>query len=280
MMLCFFALRERTSVISCRFHHGGQVRESKFIVLFLLVSLIVPFATAYSQQLPTKLLQGQITNTEDVASINVLNFSKKTGTITSETGTFEIEASLGDTLVFNGIRYETQSIVLSQDIYNRDVLEVQLRDNVNELETVRLGPHLTGRLEDDFDNVGAERPIDSYDVGLPGFKGERIEKEKPIIPSIGLGISIDVIAVYKHLSGYYKRKRTERKWITENRSVVAMINYFTPEFFLDAYQIPESKLELFLLACAETSNIESYFATDNLAACLKVFERVAADFNG
>jgi len=81
-----------------------------------------------------------------------------------------------------------------------------------------------------------------------------------------------VEAMYKHLSGYYRKLRLQRKWDTQNVTVAKIIELYGPVFFNEAFNIPENRVYDFLLFCIETSSVQSAFTSENYAEVLAVFE--------
>ena len=88
-------------------------------------------------------------------------------------------------------------------------------------------------------------------------------------------LSINLEALYKHISGYYKTLKTRRKWEYENNAVAQMLNYYTLSFFTTTYGIPENRVYDYLLFCAETTNIESDFKKENYGSVLLVLDEKA-----
>ena len=237
-----------------------------FIVLFFVVG------TLLSQE---KELQGQLTNTTDVEGVHILNQSSRINAVTNKDGNFTIKAKINDTILISSITYIPQRVFVSEIIYNQGKLSVTLDEIVNELAEVKLGNQLTGNLNTDLKNIKTEKVLQFDDVGIPGFKGEPEEKIVPVVPSIGLGAVVDVEALYKHLSGYYKTLRKKRKWESQNQTVAGIINFYGASFFTEAYKIPENRLYDFILFCLETESMEQDFKKENYSRVIAVLEEKA-----
>ena len=202
---------------------------------FLLIGFFLFSVAAEAQE---KSLNGQITNIKDVEGIHILNQSSRFNTVTNSQGEFRIRAKPMDTLLVSSIAYIPEQLVVTQEIYAMGFISITLKELVNELDEVQLGPRLSGNLEHDIKNIKIIDTINFDDVGIPGFKGKPEEKIVPIVPGVGLLTAVDVEALYKHISGYYRKLRLQRKWESENVVVARMIHYYTPVFFEDAYDIP------------------------------------------
>jgi len=225
-----------------------------------------------------KSLNGKFTNLKDVEGIHILNQSSRFNTVSNSQGKFRIRAKLMDTLLISSIAYIPEQLVVTQEIYSMGFISITLKDLVNELDEVQLGPRLSGNLELDIKNIKTIDTLNFDDVGIPGFKGKPEEKIVPIVPGIGLLTTLDVEALYKHLSGYYRKLRLQRKWESENVVVARMIHFYTPGFFQEAYEIPEERLYDFLLFCMETTEIRHNFEAENYGLVLANFKEQSKEY--
>jgi len=248
------------------------VSNRNFYILLLFLLGICQLAAQ------EKSLQGKITNATDIDGIHVLNASSRFNTITDENGHFTIKVNARDTLLFSSIKYVPEKVVVTDAIFEKGVITVQLSELVNELDEVFLAPNLSGNIAADLKKIKTEKPIDFDDVGIPGFKGEPEEKIVPMYFAV-TPVSINLEALYKHISGYYKTLKTRRKWEYENNAVAKMINYYTIPFFTTTFGIPENRVYDFLLFCAETTNIESDFKKEQYGSVLLILDEKAKIYN-
>jgi len=221
-----------------------------------------------------KSLQGKITNDLDIGGVHVLNISSRFNTITDENGHFTIKVKPRDTLIFSSIKYMPEKVAVTEAIFEKGVITVQLTELVNELDEVFLKPNLTGNIAADLKKIKTEKPINFDDVGIPGFKGEPEEKIVPMYFAV-TPLSVNLEALYKHISGYYKNLKIRRKWEYENNAVAKMINYYTIPFFKTTYEIPENRVYDFLLFCAETTPIETDFKKEHYGSVLLILDEKA-----
>jgi len=256
-----------------------KVKSIKFrlkansVILIFTCFLFTTIATGQEKK-----LHGKITNSKDVEGIHILNRTSGYNTITNKDGDFLITIKENDTLFISSVHYMPTKYTITQTVFQEGTLVITLQELVNELDEVVLGPNLTGNLAVDLKNIKTEKPLNFDDVGIPGFKGEPEEKIVPIVPGVGILTAVDLEALYKHLSGYYKKLRIKRKWEAENQTVAQLINFYTPKFFEDAYRIPEDRLYDFLLYCIETSNIQDDFRTENYVGVLQTFKTKAVEY--
>ena len=247
----------------------NEIRVGFFVALLLFPIF------SYGQE---KQLDGKIENEKDVEGVHVLNTSSRFNSITNSIGEFYITVKPNDTLLVSSISYVPRQIVITEEIYTAGYLSITLENLVNELDEVLLGPRLTGNLERDIKNIKVKDQINFDDVGIPGFKGKPEEKIVPIVPGVGLLTAVDLEAMYKHLSGYYKKLRLKRKWEGENVLVSHMIHGYSPSFFKEAYGIPEDRLVDFLLFCIETSEIQQHYKDENFGLVLEVFKTKGEEY--
>ncbi|PKA82293.1 carboxypeptidase-like protein [Ulvibacter sp. MAR_2010_11] len=219
-----------------------------------------------------QLLHGNITNDKEVEGIHIMNKTTQYNSVTDENGNFSIIVNKQDTIYISSVNYVPDRIVISEEIYEKGLLIITLEELVNQLDEVYLGPNLTGNIVTDLKNIKTEKPLNFDDVGIEGFKGEPEEKIVPMVPYVGLATAVDLEAMYKHLSGYFRKLRLKREWEGENRIVAQIINKYTDRFFEEAFHIPNNRLYDFLLFCIETTDLKKDFENENYALVLQIFQ--------
>lgn len=233
------------------------------------------FVISWGQQTE---ISGQITNDKDIEGIHVLNRSSRKNTITNAQGSFRIQAQPQDTLLISSINYMPEMVIISDSMHAAGRVDIQLRDLVNELAEVFVGRKLSGHLINDAKAIKVEDTINFHDVGIPGFRGKPEEKIPKLLGQVITPLSIDMEGLYKYISGYYKVLKTQRKWEAENNMVAHLIHYYTPEFYQEAYGIPEDRLYDFLLFTIETTNIQHDFRHQNFVGVLEAMDRCGAEY--
>ena len=241
----------------------------------LLLSLLFFSTIMFSQEE----IRGKILNTENIEGIHVLNKNEQKFTVTNEKGEFFIEAKLNDTIYLNSIVYQLQQFVVTEEIIKRKYIAITLEEEVNELDEVVVGNKLTGNINEDLKQVTIKDTINFSDVGIPGFEGVPEEKIVPVIPAIGpLAVVVDIEALYKHASGYYKSLRLGRKWDKQDKTIIKVYDYYGHDFFIETYNIDEEKMYEFLLACVEEPGFVNDFNKGIHELVLKVFEAKSENF--
>lgn len=222
-----------------------------------------------------KELQGKITNTEEVDGIHVLNANSRYNAITDGFGNFSISANINDTLVFSSVHYMAKQVAITEAVFESGIVVVTLEKVINELDEVFLGTRLTGDLNRDVKNAKVEAPINFYDVGIPGFLGKPEEKIPTVIGQTIGPTYVNIDALYKHISGYYKRLRTQRKWEQQNNAVAMILFKYGETFFAESYGIPTDRTFDFLLFCLETTSLRADFFKSNHGRVLTIFSEKA-----
>ena len=245
--------------------------KSVFLWLFILCCGILK-AQKY------KLLSGKIDHPElVVAGIHVINANRGLAEITDIDGYFEISVAIGEKLIFSGVQYEKRALEITPEIFDLDQITVYLEAFVNELDEVVVKPHnLSGSLTSDLANVKTQ--INFNDVGIPGYKGVRKEKivsgKSLILSALLLPISggINIDAVYKHLSGYYKKLKKRRKLDAQFEAVYSIIKFYGLYFFEENYALEQEEIYDFVLGCSENSKLLDYYKKDMHEQVVKCFE--------
>jgi len=216
-------------------------------------------------------LHGKVTNEKDVEGIHILNTTSRFNAITNEYGNFSINVNKQDTLVFSSVNYFPKKVLITEEIYEKGILTIALTELVRELDAVVLGPNLSGNIVTDVQNIKTQKELNFDDVGISGFKGEPEEKIVPVVMAF-FPTNMNLEAIYKYATGYYRKLKLKRKWDEQNSSAAHIINFYTPRFFKDAYAIPENRLYDFILFCIETSSVQEDFRNQNFNGVLEAFK--------
>jgi len=243
-----------------------RIRVQLFSILWLLCGVF-----SFAQE---KRLEGKVTNTLDVEGIHVLNLNSRYNSITNRIGEFYITVKPLDTLVFSSINYQVKEMVVSQEVFDRGFMAVTLDPMVNELDEVYLGPSLSGDISRDIQRIKVEDPINFDDVGIPGFKGKARERKVPLAVAL-IPTKVDIEAIYKHLSGYYRKLKIKREWEAQNMVIAHIMHYFDEGFFTEVYRLPEDRVYDFLLFCVDTSPLVDYYSDQRMSLVLNIFEEKA-----
>ncbi|PQB03744.1 hypothetical protein [Aureitalea marina] len=241
---------------------------TKLLLLFI-------FFCSFRLLAQEKIIDGQIANEVDIEGIHILNQSSGYNTVTDDRGRFRIQAKIGDTLFISSIRYQPTQQLIDREITEAGKLEILLKVLVNELDEVVLGHQLSGNIQADIKTIKVVDTLNFDDVGIPGFKGNPQERIVPTWQAV-IPTSVNLEAIYKHISGYYAKLKKKRKWEAQQTAVARMINFYTPEFFRESYGVPTDRVYDFLLFCIETTSVRTDFLRENYAGVLDAFKSQGA----
>jgi len=181
------------------------------LILFLFVAI-----SSYAQNIT---LTGKVFVTADAEGIHVINMTSKRATTTDALGTFSIQVTENDTIVFSGVQYKLHSILVDREMIDAKLVNVFLLENINQLDEVLVGKVLTGDLLSDIENSDAEPKINFYDVGIPGYEGKpKTQSERRLVEAdhgkfiyVGLGFAVNLNKILNRISGRTKelKRRVE-----------------------------------------------------------------------
>ena len=228
--------------------------QKAFIITFLFLSTITVAQT--------REISGSILASESVEGIHVINRTSYRYSTTDTNGVFKIQAKLSDTLYFSSVQYIPKIIIVSSKMIKNNSIIVQLEDSVTALNEVTIGNILTGDLNSDINNSNSERPLNFYDLGIPGYTGLRktqIENrldEADAGRFIYWGIPTPQFNLWKILNRFTGRtKRLIRDVKTEKtRTILTHIKEVVgPELF-KYYDLPENLKSEFYYSCTDDEN--------------------------
>ena len=254
-----------------------HLKGIKIIFCFLFLGSQIIYSQTNQKY---KSFKGEIINDSiNLSGLHIINKTSGAKSITNEYGLFEIGVKRNDTIIISSIQIKPHLIIIISKIFDQDLVKVYVEPFVNQLENVVVKPHnLTGNMLDDMLESGIVDPINFSDVGIPGYEGKREEKivsEKSLILStIFLPISggLDIEAVYKHLSGYYKTLKKKRVLDKQYTACVEVMEFYGLLFFMNNYDLEETEIYEFVLGALENSNIEENFRLSNHGLVLKSLE--------
>tara|TARA_Y100001970_G_scaffold22429_1_gene26003 strand:- start:3522 stop:4277 length:756 start_codon:yes stop_codon:yes gene_type:complete len=235
-----------------------------------------------------KTLVGEVINdTIDVSGIHVINGSSGGKTITDKDGYFKVGVRKNDSIFFTSVQIKTQMIIIEETVFKSDSIRVYLEPIVNQLESVTVSPNnLSGDLLADMKQIKEKEVFNFDDAGIPGFKGERKEKivyknSSSVLVSVILLplMPLDVDAVYKQLSGYYKTLRSARKLESRSGTAVDIIQFYGVDFFIDSYDLNINSVYEFVLGSMENYDVEVYFRNSNHNLVLTSFKNFYESIN-
>ena len=247
----------------------------KYVKLLWLLIVLLKSLTGYNQ-VNSKQIKGSVKSlNNDVSNVLVINLKSKLSTITDSTGLFYIEAQLKDSIRFTAIQYLTKDIIITDSIFSREVMSVNLMENVINLKEVTVTPYnLTGDIILDIDRLDLKPIVTSSSLGLqnadinPMTQNERMLQEADrgtffrmmtyedrgeIMRILGYGLNFGVIInSHKVMNRVSGRTQYFRQAIVRDEILILekdIIDMFTKESMSKEFSIPQTEIDSFLLYC-------------------------------
>ncbi|MBT8271186.1 MAG: hypothetical protein HKO90_06495 [Flavobacteriaceae bacterium] len=205
----------------------------------------------------TATITGRVIAKGDVENIHVINRTSNYFTTTNSQGYFRITASYKDSLHFRSVRYKEKTIQVSFKHIQEAEITVYLEEQINVLDEVIVGRVLTGKLDSDINNSEAERPIDFYDLGLPGYTGKPLTQSQRRLAEARTGQpgTIPILPLINAISGRTKMLK-ERVALERSYDLMTQIKDRLAPDFLKTFPLDEDKIEEFFLYCSEDESFE------------------------
>jgi len=207
-------------------------------------------------------IKGVVVAKSDIEGIHVINKTSQIFTTTNEQGGFKIYAKLNDTIVFSSIKYKLEVVKISEEIIIKQTLSVNLIEHINELDEVVVGKVLTGDLSFDIKNSNLERPINFYDLGIPGFTGKpKTQSERRLFEAddgkfvafYGIGFAINTHKILNRVTGRTKMLKQRVKLETEEKLMYSIKARLSEGFFSENPLDKKLRMEFFYF-CSEDEN--------------------------
>ena len=238
----------------------------------------------FSQQF--KEITGRIVNDSlSVSGIHVINKTKGNAEITTADGEFKVVVSPGDLLIFSAVQFKTKMVSIDEQLFDSKALTIYMEPFVNELKEVVVTPYnLSGDLSNDLNNPDIQKPVNFYSLGIPGYGGKReekiISKKSLILNTLLLPISggINIEAMYKHFSGYYKNLKKKRQLDVQFENTYQIIQFYGVQFLMDSFSIKQEAVYEFITGVQENYPIDEAFKKKNHAQVFDYLESYAQNF--
>jgi len=229
---------------------------SRFFSVKTILSFIIVSATALCNIQAQKVeLSGKIISNGELEGIHVINKTSYRYTTTDENGLFTIVGKLSDSLYFSSIQNIPKTIVLNAQHISSKSITVSLSESINALDEVMIGTVLTGDLNSDITNSEADRPIDFYDLGIPGYTGPRLNLAErrlfeadagPLVIGLGLNFS----KLLNKISGRTKMLKKHVK-LGDDKQTIQRIKDIVGPLFFTTNALEEDRRMEFYYFCAD-----------------------------
>lgn len=241
--------------------------------LRFLLTLFFGFTSCitFSQE-KTQSINGKVINlNNDVSNVLVINLDSKKTTITDSLGLFIIEAKLRDLIRFTAVQYLTKEIVITDTIFLKNSVTVNLVENVINLNEITVTPYnLTGKIEQDIKRLFIEPVVTSSSLRLPNAnvammtQSERLLFEADRGKFIKGGVRLDTLFIFpilnvhvdinlhKTLNFISGRTKTLKDAVSIEENIKMenkIVNMFSKTTMSESFGIPQNNVDGFLSFC-------------------------------
>lgn len=230
--------------------------------LFAMFSLCL--ISVFTLQAQNVQIKGQIINDGDLEGIHIINKTAYRYATTDAKGFFTVQGKLSDSLYFSSIQHQPKTIVLSAKDISSKTITVTLLESINELEEVVIGTLLTGDLNADIGNSDDKRPLDFYDLGIPGYTGPRMNlverrlneaNHGKLFPTVGIGFSLNFYKLLNMISGRTKMLKKQVK-LDKDKSAISRIKETLGPLFFSTHDLNKDKRMEFYYFCADSPDFQ------------------------
>jgi len=242
------------------------VKKNNLLFILFLFSF-------FSLSAQTEEISGQVTSTDkDLEGIHVINKTSRKFATTDSIGKFKIKVKLKDTVVFSSIIHQLKAVVITENHLKEKAITVELLPQINELDEVVVGKILTGDISSDIGNSEAKRPIDFYDVGIPGYTGKpKTQSERRLYDAdhgkmfaVGLGAAVNVNKLLNAISGRTKKLKKRVKLEADEALLYSIKARLGKDFFKENPLTEDLQMD-FLFFCSEDENFSEQCSKNDIA---------------
>ena len=239
---------------------------TKHYFLFLMVFLTVK--TVQSQN-GTILLKGKVSaKTDDLEGISIINIQTDYTATTTKGGYFEIYAKIGESLVFSGVQFDRQIVVVTDENSKQELFNVNLKVLVRTIEEVVI-----------------DNKINSVSLGIVSKNQKkytvaerRLYTASGGINQFGTSTSVSLDNILNMISG---RTAMLQKELVNERKEIAMrklSNWFDDTYFTERLKIPLDYIDAFKYFSVEDEKLMTSIRNKNKTLTAFLLGEVAVKY--
>ncbi|MGA9637932.1 hypothetical protein [Flavobacterium sp.] len=211
----------------------------------------------YAQIAKAKLIQGQVRN--DIIPVeNVIVFNTKDHTATNVNvyGSFEMMASVNDTLVFSSLVFKSKRIVLTEEDFIKPKIFVPLEVFTNELAEIVI----KARKDMSPINGNTQRYVD-----LQYFGDEKSAlKNSAMTPDGTIDKGTDFVRIYKGIINTLRKRNPEKTDFHKETSFSDyVIHHVDYSVLSNNLKLKDDEIKLFLVFCENDSKSRTLMGSNS-----------------
>jgi len=225
----------------------------KTVILSLFALALV--SSGYSQDMDRRPLRGQVLyRNVPVPNENVINTTSEKATITNDKGEFLIQVKLDDELVFTAINYQIEIVKVTQEILERNRLVIEVNEKVTELDEVTVSPENQKKF---LELQNEEFKQYEYETDATG-EVQNIALDPTVR---GMQDGLNFVNIFKALFLSKDKDAGEDRVPLKLSDVLRQV--YDDDFFVKDLQLPQDKIDTFLLYCDSQLPAQSLLRKDN-----------------
>lgn len=224
-------------------------------IVYIVLVTILTIPLSFGQQEERNWLRGKVLyKNVNVPNQNVINTTTEKATITNDRGEFAIRAKEGDELVFSSVNYQLVILDVTAEMMRKRRLVLEVEEKVTALDEVVVSP------EDQ------QRFIELRNEEFKQYEYETDETAEVVNVALdptvrGMQDGLNFVNIFKALflagEGKSDAERRELKPSEVLRQV------YDDQFFVENLNIPQDKIDEFLVYCDSKLTTQSLLRKDN-----------------
>ncbi|TXD49406.1 hypothetical protein [Polaribacter sp. IC073] len=230
----------------------------------ILLILLFSFSTELLAQEKRKLINGKVKlDSLSIHDVHIINLSTNLGTVSNDSGEFDMPIKIGDSLSVSHINLKNLIIVVTKENINSLKLTINLTEDITALKAFELQKPRS-IFEEDKDIFSYPGPtVNATTLKLP------YANTNPIINNTAFkfrsGAVVDLGNLMNLLNGNNRRTKILKKITLEDELLLKIRKYFSDAFFMTDLQIKEEHINSFLNFCLKRNIIYLFNKKDNLS---------------
>ena len=223
--------------------------------LAVLLPVLFLITLGYSQTDERRPLRGQVMyRNVPVPNENVINTTAEKATITNDKGEFLINVKEGDELVFTAINYQIEILKVTAEILAKNRLVVEVDEKVTELDEVTVSPENQKKF---LQLQNEEFKQYTYETDATG-EVQNIALDPTVR---GMQDGVNFVNIFKALFLAKSKDTGETRTPLKVSEVLRQV--YDDDFFVQDLQLPQDKIDAFLLYCDDRLPAQSLLRKDN-----------------
>lgn len=249
--------------------------------LFIFVFLIICLTSYVHAQ--EKLIYGRIIiDVEDDygEGIYITNTRSNLTTITDATGSFQIKAQSNDVLLIQSINYENRKFTITESLMRKDLITIHLNLQAIVLDEAIITQKLTGFLDKDAKYSSKMSNIDKLYKEM-GINKDIVSMRDTTDFQLGKDLSLlhlNVEKVIESFTGDLRRRRNLYAFEGRQTKIDEIKDYFGLNYFIEDLNIPEEKINDFVLYTFGNSSISKLYDDKNYLSIMIELHKLAPQY--